>query len=539
MLMVLMAWLGIGLRGLERAQHPNALADSAEAYLRSGQYQLINWQPCDAQAVQQAQSRDRLIMIEVGAYWSGRCQRLGYEAFSDSGVADLVNREFVAIKLDADAAPKRARYIRQLAQLQGAPDRYPIIAWFTPEGKPVRAVAPDTRAELMRHLEELSQLYRNRPEQIQQFAEQLERAWNDRWALSARPTTLDTDAIAAEFLNALAESDSVQNPSAPMFNLNYLETLLALAEAGNAGARERLIAQLVALTQSLYWDSAQKSVYSLADGLDAEGKPTGGKRLIEQARLLSLYSRASRWEPELASFAHELVEGLRRNFYRERPAGFIGALPPPKLRIAIAQSLGMPRADNAFYVDGNAYAIIALADYVQALGTQDPRGQWALETAPRVLETLRALRTLSGGLFRSSLRQTSDWMPDLALAARAAVRVHQLQPNPRALQFARQLLQHIWRDYADPTGGFYDIARSKAWDTLKVVPVRMSRDETLPADNALLGIAMDEYARASGESLWRARAEQLAQAIAGDYSPTETLQYGGYIQLLTRLTRQP
>lgn len=539
MLMVLMAWLGIGLRGLERAQHPNALADSAEAYLRSGQYQLINWQPCDAQAVQQAQSRDRLIMIEVGAYWSGRCQRLGYEAFSDSGVADLVNREFVAIKLDADAAPKRARYIRQLAQLQGAPDRYPMIAWFTPDGKPVRAVAPDTRAELMRHLEELSQLYRNRPEQIQQFAEQLERAWNDRWALSARPTTLDTDAIAAEFLNALAQSDSVQNPSAPMFNLNYLETLLALAEAGNAGARERLIAQLVALTQSLYWDSAQKSVYSLADGLDAEGKPTGGKRLIEQARLLSLYSRASRWEPELASFAHELVEGLRRNFYRERPAGFIGALPPPKLRIAIAQSLGMPRADNAFYVDGNAYAIIALADYVQALGTQDPRGQWALETAPRVLETLRALRTLSGGLFRSSLRQTSDWMPDLALAARAAVRVHQLQPNPRALQFARQLLQHIWRDYADPTGGFYDIARSKAWDTLKVVPVRMSRDETLPADNALLGIAMDEYARASGESLWRARAEQLAQAIAGDYSPTETLQYGGYIQLLTRLTRQP
>ncbi|GIV06070.1 MAG: hypothetical protein KatS3mg016_1645 [Fimbriimonadales bacterium] len=539
MLMVLMAWLGIGLRGLERAQHPNALANSVEAYLRSGQYQLVNWQPCNAQAIRQAQTRDRLIMIEVGAYWSGRCQRLGYEAFSDSGVADLVNREFVAIKLDADAAPKRARYIRQLAQLHGAPDRYPIIAWFTPDGKPVRAVAPDTRAELMRHLEELSQLYRNRPEQIQQLAEPLERAWNDRWARSARLATLDADAIAAEFLEALAASDSAQPPNAPMFDLNHLETLLALAEAGNVRARERLLAQLIALSQSLYWDSAQKSVYSLTDGLDAEGKPTGGKRLIEQARLLSLYSRASRWEPELTSFAHELAEGLRRNFYRERPAGFIGALPPPKLRIAIAQSLGMPRADNAFYVDGNAYAIIALVDYVQALGTQDPRGQWALETAPRVLETLRALRTLRGDLFHSSLRQTSDWMTDLALAARAAVRVHQLQPNPRALQFARQLLQHIWRDYADPTGGFYDIARSKAWDMLKVVPVRMSRDETLPADNALLGMAMDEYARASGERLWRARAEQLAQVIAGDYSPTETLQYGGCLQLLTRLAERP
>lgn len=539
MLMVLMAWLGIGLRGLERAQHPNALANSAEAYLRSGQYQLINWQPCNAPAIRQAQTRDRLIMIEMGAYWSGRCQRLGYEAFSDSGVADLVNREFVAIKIDADAAPKRARYLRQLARLQSAPDRYPIVAWFTPDGKPVRAVAPDTRAELMRHLEELSQLYRNRPEQIQQIAESLERAWNDRWARAARPATLDADALATEFLKALASSESEQPPNAPAFNLNHMETLLALAEAGDPQARERLIAQLIALTQSPYWDSAQKSVYSLADGLDAEGKPTGGKRLIEQARLLSLYSRASRWEPELANVAHELAEGLRRNFYRERPAGFIGALPPPKRRIAIAQSLGIPPADTTLYADGNAYAIIALVDYVQALGAHDPRGQWAFETAPRVLETLRALRTLSGDLFHSSLRQTSDWMPDLALAARAAVRVHQLQPNPRALQFARHLLQHVWREYADPTGGFYDIARSKAWDTLKVVPVRMSQDETLPADNALLAMAMDEYARASGESLWRARAERLAQVIAGDYTPPETLQYGGYLQLMATLARRP
>jgi len=539
MLMVLMAWLGIGLRGLERTQHPNALKGSSEAYLRSGQYQLINWQPCNGTATQQAQPRDRLIMIEVGAYWSGRCQRLGHEAFSDSGVADLVNREFVAIKLDADAAPKRARYLRQLAQLQGAPDRYPIVAWFTPDGKPVRAVAPDTRAELMRHLEELSQLYRNRPEQIQQVAEQLERAWNDRWARSARPAALDADAIGADFLNALTAYDSTLPSDTPAFNLNHLETLLALAEAGNAQARERLVAQLVALTQSPYWDAMPKSVCALADGLDAEGKPTGGKRLVEQARLLSLYSRASRWEPELGTFAHELAEGLRRYFYRERPAGFIGALPPPKLRIAIAQSLEMPRADTALYVDGNAYAIIALVDYVQALGAQNPRAQWARETAPRVLETLRALRTLRGDLFHSSLRQSDGWMTDLALTARAAVRVHQLQPNPRALQFADQLLQHVWREYADPTGGFYDIAQSKSWGALKVIPVRMGADDALPADNALLAMAMDEYARVSGERLWRARAEQLAQVVAGDYDPNDTLQHGGFIQLLTRLTRRP
>lgn len=534
LLMVLTAWLGITLRGLQREQHPNALKDASEAYLRSGQYELVNWQPCRDEAFQMAIQRDRLVMIEVGAYWSGRCQRLGREAFSDSGVADLVNREFVAIKVDADAMPKLARYIRQLAQLMGAPARYPVIAWFTPDGKPVRAVAPDTRAELMRHLEELSQLYRNRPEQIEQFTSQLERAWNERWARAARIGTPEPNTPAANFLRAL--NDSLP-PETPLTNLNHLEALLALTERGDAEAQSLLIAQLQALRQSQLWDANLGVFHALEDGIDAEGKPTGGKRLIEHARLLSLYSRASRFEPELSATAHELADALRVRFYQERPAGFINALPPPKLRIAVAQNRGLPLADPILYTDANAYAIIALCDYAEVFGKTDPQAMWARETAPRVLETLRALRTLQGDLFHSSTRQVRDWMPDLALTARAALRVHRLQPSPRARQFAYQLLEHGWRNYADPTGGFYDIARSRQWETLTIVPTRIASDDALPADNALLALATWEYAQATGDTRWQERALLLAQIIAGDYDANEPLNYTGYIMLLTTMQK--
>ena len=533
MLMVLLAWLGISLRGLEREQHPNALQNCPETYLRSGQYQLVNWLPCSEDAFRRAQQRDRLVLIELGAYWSGRCQRLGSEAFSDSGVADLINREFVAVKIDADAMPKRARYLRQLAQLMGAPDRYPIVAWFTPDGKPIRAVAPDTRAELMRHLEELSQLYRTRPEQVQQLAAQLDRAWDERWARAARTATV---AGASEaFLNALPPLPTEPNSAPPVFSLAHLETLLALAERGNAPAQETLLARLRALRDSPYWDAERKTVHALRDGIDAEGKPTGGARLIEHARLLSLYSRAARLDPELGSVAHELADGLRTQFYRERPTGFIASLAPPKLRIAIAQAKGLPQADATLFADANAYAVIALADYAETFGTLDPQAHWARQTAPRVLETLRAMRTLRGDLFHSAARTSSDWMPDLALVARAAVRVHRLQPNPRALQLAEQLLQRVWRDYADPTGGFYDASQSKQWGNFKVVPVRVGSDDAdLPADNALLALAMYEYAEASGDTRWRERALQLLQILGGDYDPAQPLAYAGYTQALAR-----
>jgi uncharacterized protein YyaL (SSP411 family) len=534
MLMVLLAWLGISLRGLEREQHPNALQNCPETYLRSGQYQLVNWLPCSEDAFRRAQQRDRLVLIELGAYWSGRCQRLGSEAFSDSGVADLINREFVAVKIDADAMPKRARYLRQLAQLMGAPDRYPIVAWFTPDGKPIRAVAPDTRAELMRHLEELSQLYRTRPEQVQQLAAQLDRAWDERWARAARTATV---AGASEaFLNALPPLPTEPNSAPPVFSLAHLETLLALAERGNAPAQETLLARLRALRDSPYWDAERKTVHALRDGIDAEGKPTGGARLIEHARLLSLYSRAARLDPELGSVAHELADGLRTHFYRERPTGFIASLAPPKLRIAIAQAKGLPQADATLFADANAYAVIALADYAETFGTLDPQAHWARQTAPRVLETLRAMRTQRGDLFHSSARASSDWMLDLALVVRAALRVHGLQPNPRAQQLAQQLLQRIWRDYADPTGGFYDASQSKQWGDFKVVPVRVGADDAdLPADNALLALAMHEYAQASGDARWRTRALQLLQTLGGEYDPANPLAHAGYTQAVARI----
>lgn len=534
LLMVLLAWLGIMLRGLERAQHPNALQNCPETYLRSGQYQLVNWLPCSEDAFRRAQKRDRLVLIELGAYWSGRCQRLGSEAFSDSGVADLINREFVAVKIDADAMPKRARYLRQLAQLMGAPDRYPIVAWFTPDGKPIRAVAPDTRAELMRHLEELSQMYRTRPAQVQQMAEQLGTAWDARWARAAR--TASVSGVTAAFLTALPPLPTEPTDAPPQFHLTHLETLLALAERGDLMAQETLFARLRALRDSPYWDAERKTVSALRDGIDPEGKPTGGARLIEHARLLSLYSRAARLDPELGSIAHELADGLRTQFYRERPAGFVAALAPPKLRIAIAQGKGLPQTDPMLFADANAYAILALADYAETFGTLDPQAQWARQTAPRVLETLRAMRTLRGDLYHSAARTNSDWMPDLALVARVAVRVHRLHPNPRALQLAEQLLQRVWRDYADPTGGFYDASQSKQWGNFKVVPVRVSSDDAdLPADNALLALAMYEYAEASGDTRWRERALQLLQILGGDYDPAQPLAYAGYTQARARI----
>ncbi len=521
---VLMAWLGILLRTIERAQHPNLLSQSPECYLQACQYQLVNWQPWDEASLARAKELDRLVFVEVGTFWSGYCKRLGQELFQDSGVADLLNREYVPIKVDAESAPKRARYLLQIAELLNAPARYPLVVVFTPDGKPITAQAPETRAELMRLLESTSRTYQNAPEEIRVRAEMLERAWIDRWVRSAnpRPLTFDRWESIRLTLSGLSLAPTERHW------LNWMEWLSARAQGGDRDAQETLVSQLQALRQSRLWDAQDGGFFALAEGLTPEGEPRGAKRLIEQARLLRLYLLASKYEPELMQTARELVGFLRRTLWQERPPGFRNSTQPPRVLTAIAREAGTRPLSATLSADANAYALIALVDYIEAVGTDDALANWARQAVVRTMETLRALRTTQGDLYHTSRRQTSGWLPDLALVAYASLRLQRIEPTERNLQFARSLLRIIREKYSDPTGGLYDVAIAKRWHDWTLQPVRATADEFLPADDMLVVMALLESGRPDDIEY----AEQLLQVVLGDYDPNRPERFLGLGMLL-------
>ncbi len=551
-LMVLMAWLGIALRFVERRQHPNPLSQTAEGYLQACQYQLVAWQPWTDTTLKEATRLNRPVAVDVGAFWSGYCARIGRELYQDSGVADLLKREFVPIKLDADASPKRARTLRLIAQSLNLPAREPLVVIFTPDGKPLTAGAPETRAELMRLLEEVSLAYRNTPAEVKARAQQLENELIARWVRAGTPVpfrSTEIQRLNEELLNILEHREPTDFRQPPPYWLTHSEWLMWLTERGDQRARALLLKRLDELRRSPLWDARQGGFHTLREGLDADSKPLGGKRLMENARLLSLYARASRIEPGLRAVADALLDFLRSQLWQERPPGFRASVAPRRRPMPMAQSLPQPKVDATLYADGNALAVIALLDYASAVRSrdakEDARAQWALQSAARVMETLRGLRTFRGDLYHSSRRQVSDWLPDLALVARAAIRLYQHQRSERTLQFARQLLELIEAEYRDPTGGYYDVAQGKRWAGWTLIPMRLSVDMELPADNALVAIAQIEFAqalqerRARGEGqmgeqgtvarpdVWRNRAERTLQVMLGD-RPDDPQQFVGF-----------
>jgi uncharacterized protein YyaL (SSP411 family) len=114
---------------------PNLLASERSAYLQSAAHQPVHWFPWGDAAFATAQAEDKPILLDIGAVWCHWCHVMDGESYEDPAVAELVNGEFVCIKVDRDERPDvDARYQRAVQALAGQ-GGWPLTAFLTPDGE--------------------------------------------------------------------------------------------------------------------------------------------------------------------------------------------------------------------------------------------------------------------------------------------------------------------------------------------------------------------------------------------------------------------
>ncbi len=114
---------------------PNLLASEPSAYLKSAAHQPVHWHPWSEAAFSRARAEDKPILLDIGAVWCHWCHVMDGESYEDPEVAELLNREFVCIKVDRDERPDvDARYQRAVQALTGQ-GGWPLTAFLTPEGE--------------------------------------------------------------------------------------------------------------------------------------------------------------------------------------------------------------------------------------------------------------------------------------------------------------------------------------------------------------------------------------------------------------------
>ena len=115
---------------------PNRLASEASPYLRDHAENPVDWHPWGDEALDRAKTEDKPIFLSIGYSACHWCHVMARESFSDPKIAEILNANYVNIKVDREERPDVDEvYIEAVRILTGSAG-WPLSVFLTPELKP-------------------------------------------------------------------------------------------------------------------------------------------------------------------------------------------------------------------------------------------------------------------------------------------------------------------------------------------------------------------------------------------------------------------
>jgi hypothetical protein len=116
--------------------HTNALIHEKSPYLKQHAHNPVNWLPWGKRAFEAARQQDKPIFLSAGYSTCHWCHVMAHESFENERVAEILNREFIPIKLDREERPDVDRIYMLYVQAVTGSGGWPLSVWLTPDLKP-------------------------------------------------------------------------------------------------------------------------------------------------------------------------------------------------------------------------------------------------------------------------------------------------------------------------------------------------------------------------------------------------------------------
>ena len=115
---------------------PNHLHSERSAYLRQHAGDPVDWYPWGEEAFAKARREDKPVFLSIGYASCHWCHVMARESFADPEVAAVLNRGFVAVKVDREERPDvDAVYLEVCASLTGS-GGWPLTVLMSPQQEP-------------------------------------------------------------------------------------------------------------------------------------------------------------------------------------------------------------------------------------------------------------------------------------------------------------------------------------------------------------------------------------------------------------------
>lgn len=319
----------VGPSPAEIRRDGNHLRDEPSPYLQQHAHNPIDWYPWGSAALERAAREGKPIFLSIGYASCHWCHVMERESFSDDAVAQFVNDNFVAIKVDREQRPDvDAIYLEAVAAMGGATG-WPLNVFLTPTRVPIVGGTYMPRDGFLALAREVDRAWRTQGEQVAtRGAAALARLTADDRAPSGPPLR-DVDLDAA--IDGLSRArDEVRGgfgtrqkfPQTPAL-LAELRWAVRDDDPRRFEARTHVLDTLVAMRDGGLRDQLAGSFhrYTVDAGWHV---PHFEKTLYDNAQLAALYVEAGRAldRPDLVATGRAVLDELLLH-WRVDGGGFV------------------------------------------------------------------------------------------------------------------------------------------------------------------------------------------------------------------------
>lgn len=393
----------MGVMIMSKSKHANRLLQEKSPYLLQHAYNPVDWYPWSDEAFAKAQEEDKPVFLSIGYSTCHWCHVMERESFEDEEVAELLNRDYVAIKVDREERPDIDHIYMTVCQGMTGHGGWPLTIVMTPDKKPFFAATylPKNQRHglsgLMQLLPRLADLWQNERAAVLESGEQVSRWLQENEEVSKGELTWADVDLAYQQFSRVFDKTYGGFGTAPKFpsphNLCFL--LRFHYYTGQAPA----LSMVEKTLDSMYWGGIYDHIgFGFARySTDRQWLvPHFEKMLYDNALLTIAYLEACQItrRPEYARIAREVLTYVLGNMTSEE-GGFYSAedadsegvegkfyvWSPDEIKAILGEERGTKFCAAFDITASGNFEGQSIPNLIQKALSEEERSQWELERA--------------------------------------------------------------------------------------------------------------------------------------------------------------
>ena len=197
----------------EKTDHTNRLIESNSPYLQQHAHNPVDWHPWDSKALENARKSDRAILLSIGYSACHWCHVMEHESFENQQIANLMNENFINIKVDREERPDLDAIYMNFVQMTTGSGGWPLTVFLTPDLVPFYGgtyFPPEDyygKPGFKRLLQIMADTYKNHPQKIEENRKEIVQRLNQANQWGRGTATLKESVLDESYSVLLSQFD--------------------------------------------------------------------------------------------------------------------------------------------------------------------------------------------------------------------------------------------------------------------------------------------------------------------------------------------